>query len=82
MPTQRLRRGFRNLRFDPGLELEFRNYYWNRFLFRTRIMLVAGAVLLSLFALKANALFAAFRRYDVSKCSLFNCTEYLMTGLG
>lgn len=47
-----LRRGFRNLRFDPGLELEFRNYYWNRYLFRTRIMLVAGAVLLSLFALK------------------------------
>lgn len=47
-----LKRGFRDLQFEPGLEAEYRAYYWSRYLGRTRAVLAAGAVLFALFALK------------------------------
>lgn len=47
-----LKRGFRDLQFEPALETEYRAYYWRRYLGRTRAVLAAGAVLFVLFALK------------------------------
>lgn len=47
-----IKRGFRNLRFEPAIEQEFREYFWNRYEFRTRVALVGGALLFALFAIR------------------------------
>jgi diguanylate cyclase (GGDEF)-like protein len=47
-----LRAGFRWLRFAPELEREFQRFIHARYLIRTRIALVGGAVLLGAFALR------------------------------
>lgn len=47
-----LRRGFRWLRFEPGLERQFRDFFQERYLVRTRVAVGAGAALIALFALR------------------------------
>jgi diguanylate cyclase (GGDEF)-like protein len=47
-----LRRGFRWLRFEHYIEREFREFYHARYLFRTRLAMIAGAVLFALFSLR------------------------------
>lgn len=47
-----LQKGFRWLRFMPGLEAEFRDYYWRRHLQRARAALFVGAFICIPFALR------------------------------
>ena len=47
-----LRKGFRWLRFEPELERQVLAFYQQRYLIRTRIALVAGAILFGLFSLR------------------------------
>lgn len=47
-----LRRGFRWLRFEPELERQFREFFQQRYLIRTRVAIGAAALLFALFALR------------------------------
>lgn len=47
-----LRRGFRWLRFEPGLERQFRDFFEQRYLIRTRIAMFAAAGLFAIFSLR------------------------------